>query len=79
MPTRGDAVAPASLQRLVEDAREVTAHSNTRAHQELQQAAPHIECGLSCPAEHMVGEAEVGGIVQAHLAEGGRHGPPATG
>jgi hypothetical protein len=79
MPTLGDAVAPAPLQRRVDDAREVTAHGDTWAHQEGQEAAPHITCGPSCPAAHLVVQAAIGCIVPAHLAQGGRHGPPTTG
>ena len=79
MPPLGEAVAPTSLQGLGDDAREVTAHGDKGAHQEGQEAAPPIEWGPSCPAEHLGGQAAVGCIVRAHLAEGGRHGPPATG
>ncbi len=79
MPTRADTVAPSSLQRLIDDERQVTAHSDKRANQEMQQAAPQIEWRPSCPVGHVMVEAEIGCIVQAHLAEGGRHGPPTPG
>ncbi len=79
MPRRGAVVTPAPRPRLVADARAVTAHGDPWGHQAGQEAAPHLTGGPSCPAEHVVVQADVSGMVPAHLAAGGRHGPPTPG
>jgi hypothetical protein len=79
MPPLGDATAPAPLQRLVDDKDAVTARSNKGPHSPPQQASTQPQCGPARAVEHVMLEAEVGCLVHAHVAAGGRHGPPTAG
>jgi hypothetical protein len=75
MPPLVDAAAPAPLQGFVDDEGEGAPHGDKGPHQLQQQASTQRQRGPARAVEHVMIETEVGRLAQAHLAQGGRHGP----